>query len=1524
MPPPRKQRPVQAADPGRTNGNGNGRRKPWRRRRDWGGIVARILCGVFAVVGLVPLAVGVVVRLDSVQEWAAERTAKLIADQLGVSAKYDVELRPWPLSLAMEDVEVAASDGGTPFLRARRVVARPRLFRLLAGEADLGEVEIEEPELRAVVANGKLVNLSYHLPESEGGEGPKELPLQSVSLSNAHLDVTVDGNRVVAAELDVDLALARQASDREPLLPIGAVELALRAGRIDLDMSLPAPGHPEELLALEDAVCRLDLRARIDDGVHVRRMEARAAVDFDPAPGTRPACVLVDDDWRRVEIGMEGAELLLGKEGAIESVHGRIHARAPAAVVHRVLDIPATTGWVELDVDDLQYDPAERLPRLRGRLRGDGLGIDGRIVAREIDGALSIENEQILVAPLDLVWAGGHAHFDSVAVEPFADGGARLDARHLRFDGLAIEDMLDDLSVHPHAHVGWKIAHVTLDRFGGTLQPLDIAGVLAADTRDFAVYDRPSDDGNKKSLVAVGHAAIGGTIHINEQAVMFTGMNVNTGRSRLTASVSLGFDEQLGLSVAEGSSVDLRDVSPLVDIPMKGIARMSLDGHGSFGDPRFAGELQVDGFDFGGFDLGQVTQAKVAFEPLELHFTDVRLQHDESRIDASKLDIAFDDRDAAVVLTGDIDSRAAGLHLRDFFEIVHMVPDHTPKPGELPTMDPSWSEMDGLARGSARVRYVLGGRRDPCGGGWLEVKARAGLEAVHLFGASYDGGELDVDYLWDDIPAGDHGVVVDVRSGVLRKGTGTVVASATIRHGGVLHADVVGTAIPIGEFAAVKKAFGLDKPQKRDALQAASNVEQRLVVPEASLSFIASVGGQLGRLEGQADIELSPLRIGPDLLPASRVSLFIEPSGPSPPVVRVTARCGNSVTGPFDPKRWAADPVQGVYRFKGQLFDGQIVFDDLEMTDQRAKLVSGSLQLDRLDLGALANLLPGVAFSAEPPRGHLSAEVVIDELPLDDPGLAEVRTFIREAELRRGNDRVRVGAVEDPVLLSGDSLQLPAMLLELRLRGGLEAKLTAWGDITMLSATPLYDLHARLDPMDLSELTVGQPWLERSAGQLAAEVHLTGTSNAPRLAGSLQLDKGALRMKDLPVGLDDIELDLQIKDDEVKIRRATARAGNTGRISVSGRLPLRGLDITGAHATLIASDVKLPLADGVKLTADAHLAVSWDVGAPSAPRQLPNVTGQVTLTQFSYTRPMAFDLDLDQLTGRGRTEVDTYKPEDDMFAFDVRLVSPQPVRVTNNLLDLRLDVLQPGLRLSGTDQRFGARGTLQIQPGSKLFLLGHHFSVTDGTVTFDNQNRIQPRLDVHASTEYRRYALASDADAGAADAGAAGGTGGRWVVTMHAWGDTDNPRVAFTSDPPLSQDDIVLLLQVGMTRAELDRQLAGSLAQTVGLEALSAVTGLNQAVKRNVPIIDEFRVGSQYSSRTGRPEPTITLGKRITEDVRATVTSGLSENREVRSNIEWKLKGGVSVHGSYDNVNDVSSSVLGNVGVGLRWRLDFE
>lgn len=159
---------------------------------------------------------------------------------------------------------------------------------------------------------------------------------------------------------------------------------------------------------------------------------------------------------------------------------------------------------------------------------------------------------------------------------------------------------------------------------------------------------------------------------------------------------------------------------------------------------------------------------------------------------------------------------------------------------------------------------------------------------------------------------------------------------------------------------------------------------------------------------------------------------------------------------------------------------------------------------------------------------------------------------------------------------------------------------------------------------------------------------------------------------------------------------------------------------------------------------------------------------------------------------------------------------------------------------------------------------------------------------------------------------------------MRAHGNAEKLRVDLTSSPELSEDDIFLLLTLGITRAELDQAQSARLGESVALEALGTLTGADRAVTEAIPVIDEFRFGSAYSSRTGQTEPTVTIGKRLSDRIRALITSGIAESSEVRSNLEWKLSPRVSIEGSYDNVNDISSSSLGNLGADVRWRLEFE
>ena len=298
------------------------------------------------------------------------------------------------------------------------------------------------------------------------------------------------------------------------------------------------------------------------------------------------------------------------------------------------------------------------------------------------------------------------------------------------------------------------------------------------------------------------------------------------------------------------------------------------------------------------------------------------------------------------------------------------------------------------------------------------------------------------------------------------------------------------------------------------------------------------------------------------------------------------------------------------------------------------------------------------------------------------------------------------------------------------------------------------------------------------------------------------------------------------------------------------------------------------------------------------------------IQRLRYNRPFSLGI-TERLTGLSQAKRVTrasYDPAKDRIAFDLRVLEDAPLKISNNLLNAELTIedSEAPFRLVGTDQRMGVLGTLGVTRGTVTFR-NVRFNLEEGTVTFIDENRVRPRLDIRARTEFRRQADAS---------------GARWWISLRASGEVDDLKLETSSEPALAQEDIALLLTVGMTRAEASR--SNGLAQGAALEALATVTGVDREVRKALPVIDDFTVTSAYSARTNRTEPQVVVGKRLSDSVRATARTGLTTDSNFKTGVEWRLDDQTSVEAGYDNVQTTTSSQFGNVGVDLRWRLEFD
>jgi translocation and assembly module TamB len=1481
---------------------------PSRRPIDFGRLMARVLCALFALIGAVPLATAAALRSQPVLDWASRETARVLHEQLGVTATYRVEMQLLPLRVAMHDLAVPASDGGTPFLVAETVSVKPRIFSLLAGRLDVGEVEITRPRARVVLKGGKLVNLAYKLPETKKERAPMDrAPFAAMGVTEAQVDLDVDGLRVQTGPVDLDVF-----ADPGPSFEIGMRmgETTIKSGRpVTITAKAEHPNRRAENDALEerdftytawdeDVVCRLDLRVRVEPKkLLLRRISMLGVADMDPNEETRPKCSDEgESNPARVALRLSQVSVQLNP-GRAPAVSGHVVAQAPAAVANRYVHMGPLAGWAAF-AGDVRWDGTTKLPEIQGKLHGQDLQLDVYRLAQKLDASVDVHDDQISIPRFETHFADGVVVVSDAQISPF-EKGVPLTASRVDGDGVEFSALMRDLGVTPNTIVAWGLDKTRVTKVRGTLAPLHLDAELTAETTGFEVTDRAYHDPARRHMIGVRAASVRGRLGVRPGALEFYDVRTAFGKSNVNAGlVSIGFHNDITLDIGQGTKIDLADITPLIDIPWAGVAELNAKMNGKMGDPLLTGDLSIQRFEFGGFPLGDLKSGKVRFRPLKVDFFDVRGRKGKSDFVVSTARLDFD-TDASLVVDATLGSEK--FDLRDFLAMF------------LFDSDPRFDPIHGAGRVDARIHYLLGGPKDRCGGGALTVAGKVAMKKMDLFEERYDTGNADFEFRWLDRNASYQGIELDVPSMTLTKGSGTLLGSLSMRQGGVLQGHLVGTAVPLSKI---------------------DSMGSLALLVDGHGSGVAEVGGTVDALSFTSSVRVSPVRVGSETLPASDLSITLEPKKRPLKVVGRT-RCGGAITPPFDRAEWDADAVQGTFHVAGKMFGKQATFSDLRITRQRSKRVEGQLELASLDLGALAQLSPAVAASGEKMGGTLDGTMRIDELLLDHPSAAKGELFLKNLRVERGGIAARILSGTKPIGLSGGRLELPGIGIAVRTENGRQASFDVAGSVTELGASPKVDATLTLRPIDLASLTGLSPRIERMKGKLYGALRVSGPAANLSYRGGFQLAGGEVQLRGMSTPVSDLQLALNVENDEVRVTKASARIG-TGSVKVSGSAPLRGFVIGEARAEITARQISLPIADGVKSSVDADLVALWEPpGAEGEERKLPKLTGTVTVRNFEYTRPVTMTADIAALAQRGkRTQFESYDPADDFLDLDLTIKSNRALQIKNNLIDAELVLGDKGLALGGTNQRFGLRGEVKLKQGGQIRLRRNDFEIRQGVVRFDDLTRIAPQVDVTAVTEYRRYNESVSAEKGNANAASsssstAGSTGtaaqgGRWRITMRAHGDADKLKIDLTSDPALAQDDIFLLLTVGVTRAELDQAQSASVGESVALEALGTLSGADRAVTEALPVIDEFRFGSAYSSRTGRTEPTVTIGKRLAERIRANITSGLAESREIRSNLEWRLSNRVSVEGSYDNVNDISSSSLGNLGADIRWRLEFE
>lgn len=503
---------------------------------------------------------------------------------------------------------------------------------------------------------------------------------------------------------------------------------------------------------------------------------------------------------------------------------------------------------------------------------------------------------------------------------------------------------------------------------------------------------------------------------------------------------------------------------------------------------------------------------------------------------------------------------------------------------------------------------------------------------------------------------------------------------------------------------------------------------------------------------------------------------------------------------------------------------------------------------------------------------------------LTDPASFWGRASIRRLALRHGKLRART---DGPVVLRlrGERLELEPAWVVARAEGAkgeTSVAIRGWVSRHELDL----DLRAVLD---LSLLAAQSEEVNRAAGSVRADCRVRGSLAAPTLVGGARLVEGSAELGKGKLPLTDLSARIRFSQKVVLIRELGASL-HGGRVTARGRLELAGRRLGQYRIALVAREVDMPLRRGNRALLNARLALE------SAPDQksLPVLSGEVEVVRaylVGRSGPQRRGRKLEQPI----SVLMARRPGQPRVRLDLRLRDRGDIRMNNNLLDGRLrfyDRWRP-FRVVGTDRQIAALGTLVIEPRSTLTLRSTEFEVERGTVEFYDPHQLEGRLDLLARAQKRD-----------------------WEIRLRATGTLSRPKVRLSSDPPLNDEDIFMLVNIGLTRAEAEQRQRGGYA----IEALWRTAGGGKAVKRLFPVLDVFTVTNEYSPRTGRAEPRLKVGRPLNDRTRIDASRGLTLERDFEARLHYELNRIFTLEAVYERD---PSNTAGDMGADIRVRYEF-
>jgi translocation and assembly module TamB len=401
----------------------------------------------------------------------------------------------------------------------------------------------------------------------------------------------------------------------------------------------------------------------------------------------------------------------------------------------------------------------------------------------------------------------------------------------------------------------------------------------------------------------------------------------------------------------------------------------------------------------------------------------------------------------------------------------------------------------------------------------------------------------------------------------------------------------------------------------------------------------------------------------------------------------------------------------------------------------------------------------------------------------------------------------------------------------------------------------------------------------QASGTVSFSAKVTGSMAKPRISGSISTSGAQLIDPQSNVRLNAIALSASVEGETVTIRSASASIAGGGTVHISGTVSTNAAGGFPANIKIVLD--KARYADGKMVVA----TLSGQLTVTGGLTRDPLISGNIDIARADITVPDSFAgaastlnvkhihpprrvaETLKRARANDGTPMPTARPS--IVRVDITVRAPNRIFVRGRGLDTELG---GRVKLTGPITDLHPVGGFKLIRG-RLNILTQRITINEGQVSLIGD--LNPFINFVAQTE-----------------------GENLTVFVTVSGRVDDPKIVFSSQPELPQDEVLAQLIFKRSISELSpiqiAQLAAAVAELAGGSNTSLLDNLRKATG-----LDDLDVVTDQEGKTA-----VRAGRYISEHVYLGVEAGTEGNTKATVNLDitkhLKAKGGLGTQGDSD------------------------